>query len=270
MPPGQEGKIELAVEHTEGFSGEVAKSASVSTNDPKTPNFNLVLRARFKTNQPPATPPPPPPLNPNPVLRVEPGDRWTTSVLSGSSSSNTMFLYNPLATPVHAKRIIPGGNEFTATLQTIQDGKRYEILVASNPALKPGHYLQTLKVLTDSTTQPEVAIELELTVYPKVFASPPSITMPTMPAAADLSAINWPMIYVRKIREKGLIIKGYSSTLPFIKLELLTETEGQVYKIRLTLDTTKIKPGEFKGTVHIETNDPEVPVLDVPVQGSFK
>lgn len=270
MPPGQEGKIELAVEHTDGFSGEIAKSASVSTNDPKSPSFNLVLRARFKSNQPPAAAPPPPPLNPNPMLRVEPGDRWTTSVLSGSSSSTSLFLYNPLATPVHAKSIIPGGKEFTATLQTIQDGKRYQISVASNPTLKPGHYVQTLKILTDSTAQPHVAIELELTVYPKVFASPPSITMPAMPAAADLSAISWPIIYVRKIRETGLRIKSYSSTLPFIKLELLTEAEGQVYKIRLTLDTTKITPGQFKGTVHIETNDPEVPVLEVPVQGSFK
>ncbi|HSQ19868.1 MAG TPA: hypothetical protein VLR92_05785, partial [Blastocatellia bacterium] len=65
-------------------------------------------------------------------------------------------------------------------------------------------------------------------------------------------------------------IKSYSSTLPFIKLELTTQTEGQVYALRLTLDTTKIKTGAFNGKVHIETNDPDVPVLEVPVQGSFK
>jgi hypothetical protein len=209
-------------------------------------------------------------VNRNVVFTVEPADRWISSVLSGGSASNSMYLYNNTATPVHIKSIAPGGSDFTATIQPIQDGKRYQLTLTTNPALKPGHYVQTLKVLTDSPAQPEVLIELDLTVYAKVFASPTSIIMPTLPAAADLSAINWPMIYVRKLRAEGLKIKGYSSTLPFIKLELLTETEGQVYKIRLTLDSSKIKAGEFKGKVRIETNDPEAPVLEVPIQGSFK
>lgn len=272
MPPGKEGKIELAVEHTDGFAGEIAKSASVSSNDPKNPTFNLILRARFISEAPPKANPaaPAPPVNRNVVFTVEPADRWISSVLSGSSASSTLYLYNNSPTPVHIKRVIPPGNDFTADLQPIQDGKRYQLTLTSNPALKPGHYLQTLKVVTDSPVEPEVPIELDLTVYPKVFASPTSIVMPTLPAAADLSAINWPMIYVRKLRAEGLKIKGYSSTLPFIKLELLPETEGQVYKIRLTLDSSKIRPGEFKGKVRIETNDPEVPLLEVPIQGSFK
>jgi hypothetical protein len=270
VPPGQEGKIELAVEHTDGYSGEVSKAASVSTNDPKNANFSLTLRARFKFEPPPTAPPALAPLNPNPVFKVEPGDRWITSALTGSSSSNTLYLYNPQAAPIHAKSVVPGGNNFTATIQPVQDGKRYELNVTSNPSLKPGHYMQTVKVLTDSTIQPEVSIELDLTVYPKLFASPNSILMPPLPVTSDVSAITWPMIYIRKVREQGLKIKSYSTTLPFLKLELMTETEGQVYKIRLTLDTTKIKPGEFKGKVRVETNDPDVPVLEVPIQVTFK
>jgi hypothetical protein len=269
VPPGKEGKIELAVEHTDGYSGEVSKSASVSTNDPRNASFTLYLRARFKVEAP-AAPPAPPPLNPRAVLTVEPGDRWITSALTGSSASNTLYLYNPLATPVHAKSINPGGPSFTATIQPIQDGKRYQVNVTSNPLLKPGHYEQTMKIVTDSTIQPEVSIELDLTVYPKVFASPNSILMPPLPITPDVSAITWPTIYIRKVREQGLKIKGYSTTLPFLKLELATETEGQVYKIKLTLDTTKIKPGQYSGKVHIETNDPDVPVLDVPLQVTFK
>jgi len=269
VPPGQEGKIELAVEHTDGLVGEVSKAAGVSTNDPKNANFSLTLRARFKAADGPAAPPTPPRLNPNPVLTVEPGDQWITSALGGTSSSNTFYLYNPQPTPIHARKVVLGGDDFTATLQTLEDGKRYQLMVASNPALKPGHYKQILKVLTDSAVQPEVAIEIDFTVYPRVFASPASITMPALPAASDLSAITWPMIYVRKVRDQGLKIKSYSSTLPFIKLDLSTENEGQVYKIRLTLDSSKIKRGPFKGTIRIETNDPDVPVIEVPIQGSF-
>jgi len=270
VPPGQEGKIELAVEHTEGYTGEVAKSAAVSTNDPKNPNFNLILRARFKSEATPGAPPVPGPLNPNPVLTVEPVDRWITSALTGSSSSGTLYIYNPQPAPIHVKNVIAGGTAFTAALSTVQDGKRYQLNVTSNPALKAGHYVQKVKLVTDSTAQPEVNIELDLTVYPKVFASPASIIMPPLSVTSDLSTINWPSIFVRKLREHSFQIKSYASTLPFLKLELMTETEGQAYRMRLTLDTAKIKPGDFKGTIRIETNDPDVPVVEVPVQGSFK
>lgn len=270
MPPGQEGKIELAVEHTEGLSGEVSKSASVSTNDPKNPTFSLILRARFKSEAGAGAQPVAGPLNPNPVLRVEPIDRLITSVLAGSSSSNTMYVYNPLPTPVHVKSVIPGGGAFTAGLTTIEEGKRYQLTIKSDPALKAGHYTQTVRVITDSTAQPEVKIELDLTVYPKVLASPASITMPVLPIGSQLSTINWPSVFVRKLRETGFQIKSYTSTLPFLQLGLKTETEGQSYRIQLTLDTSKIRPGEFKGMIHIETNDADVPVIDVPVQVSFK
>jgi hypothetical protein len=264
----QEGKIELAVEHTEGYAGEVAKSASVSTNDPKNPNFNLVLRARFKSESVPGAPAPPGPLNPNPVLIVEPIDRIITSALTGSSSSSTLYIFNPQTTPVHVKNVNPGGTAFTATLSTIQEGKRYQLNVVSNAALKAGHHV--VRVVTDSTVQPEVKIEVDLTVYPKVLASPASIIMPAMSVTSDLATINWPTVSVRKIRERGFEIKSYTSTLPFLKLELMTETEGQAYRIRLSLDTTKIKPGEFKGMINIKTNDPDVPFVEVPVQVRFK
>jgi hypothetical protein len=98
---------------------------------------------------------------------------------------------------------------------------------------------------------------------------PTSILMPTLPASSDLSAINWPMIYVRKVREGGLKINSYSSTLPFLKLELATEKEGEIYVIKLKLDQSKIKAGEHQGKVRIETNDPETPVLEIPIKAAF-
>jgi hypothetical protein len=209
-------------------------------------------------------------MNPNAVFTVEPSDRWITSAITGSSSANTFYLYNPKETLIHLKKVIQGGTDFTAKLDALQDGKRYQLSVASNPALKPGHYLQKVQIETDSTVQPFVTVELDVTVYPKVFASPPSIIMPQLPIGSDLERISWPMIYVRKIREQGLKIKSYNSTLPFLKLELFTESEGQVYRLKLSLDTTKIKPGAFNGKVHIETNEPDLPSIDVPIQGSFK
>jgi hypothetical protein len=271
VPPGKEGKIELAVEHTDGYVGEVAKAATVTTNDTAHASFSLMLRARFKMDQQPGS-------NASMVnsmgkkvgpLSVEPTDRWVTSVLTGSSTATTMYLVNNEAVPIHIKKIDTGGTDFSARIQPIQDGKRFELLLATNASLKPGEYHQTVRVFTDSATMPELPIKLDLTVFPRVFATPTSIIMPPLSVATDLASINWPLINVRKVQAGGLKINSYSSTLPFLKLDLLTTKEGELYQIRVTIDNEKVKPGEFKGLIHIETNDPNVPVIDIPVKGSF-
>jgi hypothetical protein len=246
----------------------VAKSASVSTNDPHTPTFNLTLRARFKADQP---------VNPSVTkslvrnlgpLRVEPTDRWTSSIIVGSSTATTLYLVNEQAAPIHVKQVVSDAN-FSAKFEPIQDGKRYQLNISSSPQLKPGRYHQTLRVVTDFAANPESTIDVDLTVYPKVFATPVSINMVPLPAASNLSGISWPVITVRKLREGGLQIKSFSSTLPFLKLELIKDLEGQVYRIRLILDPQKVVPGAYSGTIRIETNDADVPVLEIPVKGTF-
>ena len=47
IAPGKSGAINLAIEHTESYAGEIAKTATVVTNDPKNNNFTLTLRANF-------------------------------------------------------------------------------------------------------------------------------------------------------------------------------------------------------------------------------
>ncbi|HMG37052.1 MAG TPA: hypothetical protein VKM94_24190 [Blastocatellia bacterium] len=258
----------MAVEHTDGYSGEIAKAASVSTNDPKKANFTLMLRARFKFEPIPGAPPPPGAKRVGP-FNVEPFDRWIASTLSGLPTETNVYLVNLQGPPVHVRQLIPGGNSFTAQLVTIEDGRRYEVRLSTNPKLKPGQYNEPLRIATDSPTNPEMTIDLELTVYAKVFAQPSAIVFPAMPATADLSNATWPTITIRKLREGGLKIKSFKSTLPFLTLELLTDSEGQVYRLRPTVDRTKVAAGAYKGKIIVETNDPDVPVLEIPVQCSF-
>jgi hypothetical protein len=272
VPPGKEGKISLAIEHTDGYVGEVAKGASVTTNDPKYPNFSLTIRAHFKApaNAAGAATVYVPAGKAVGPFNISPSERWVTSALSGSSAASHLYLYNREATPIHIKKIDAGGTAFTASVQTIEDGKRYDLAVATNPSLKPGTHSQIVRVSTDSATSPEVAISLEVTIFPQIFATPNSIILPKFPISADPSTLNLPPIYVRKVRDTGLMIKRVTSTLPFLKLDVTTEKEGQFYTIRVTIDKDKIPgPGEFKGAIKIETNNAETPFLEVPIQGAF-
>jgi hypothetical protein len=277
VPPGKEGKISLAVPHTDGYAGEVAKSAAVITNDPVYPNFNLLLRAHFKlADVEPVQPNAPAKVYTEAGIRVgtlsvAPSDKWTASIISGSGGAATaMYLYSHEGKPVHVKSIAPGGNSFTVKLQPIEDGKRYELDIATDKNLKPGKYEQTVKVLTDSPNTPEVNISLEVTVYAQVFAWPTAINLPSMPFEVDPSTVKLPEIYVKKIREGVLKIKSVHSSLPFLRVSLIAETEGQTYKIQLTIDKGRLtEKGPFKGIIRIETNDIDASVIEIPLQGAF-
>lgn len=48
IAPGKTGGITLAVEKTDGYKGEVSKTATVTTNDPDHQTFVLTLKATFE------------------------------------------------------------------------------------------------------------------------------------------------------------------------------------------------------------------------------
>ena len=250
----------------------MAKSAYVTTNDAAKPSFNLILRALFK-------------LEPKPgeeakktvyegkrvgAFAISPADRWVGAVIRGTSTRTVLYLLNKEAAPVHIKEVVPGGDSFKVQIQPIEDGKRYELVLVSDPGLKAGQYTQTVKLRTDSAAAPESAVLLELTVYPKVMVSPTTVMVPVLPTSIDLSAIGLPKIYIRKPREGGLKILKVTSSLDFIRPILVTEKEGEFYTVDLKFDSQKTKPGEYEGKIRIETNDAETPVIEVPIKCAFR
>ena len=248
----------------------------MTTNDPKQASFILSLRVFFKPdpNAPPVTVPQPAPVIP-PFKRVGPfnigpGDKWVGAVVTGLTISNTFTLSSVDQKQAHVTKVNQGGKNFEVTLRTVENGKEYALVVTSNSALKPGRHTQTVEVMTDDPAMPRIPIELEVDVYPLVIATPQTIMLPKVTLQADVSQIVIPMVYVRKVRGTGLEVKRVTSSLPFLKFELQTERAGESYTVRTSIDKSASLPvGDFNGKITIETNDAEVPVLEVIVHGGF-
>ncbi|PYP89656.1 MAG: hypothetical protein DMF61_03020 [Blastocatellia bacterium AA13] len=272
MPPGKEGKITLALQHTEGYSGDVSKSATVATNDPNRQSFQLLLRVHFDAdpNAVAATPIPLPVFTrTSGPFSMAPSGAWLTSVLRGTSTSTTIVIANDKSSPVHVKKMIPGGDHVLVRLDTIEDGKRYQLSLQTNPNDKAGKHHQVVELLTDSKEFPKVEVPIDVTIYPWVIASPDIISIPRM-TLADERPLIVPPIYVRKIKDGGLKINKVSSSLPFISTNVTSQIEGSTYMIALSFDKAQIKKaGDYKGIIRIETNDPEVPVIEIPIQVKF-
>ena len=274
LTPGSEGKITLAVEHTVGYSGETQKFATVTTNDPSQATFRLTLHVFFKgTAKPPNLGAPT--LTPTGAKKVgsflvSPGDKYTTAVVRGDSVASTLQIVNQSDKLAHITDVKVGGTSFKAVLRTIQDGKSYAISLTTNPQLKAGHYTQTLSLVTDDKDAPEIPISLDVTVYPLLVAAPTAIHMREVSIEGDVSKIPIPPIYVQKVRGEGVVIKSVTSDLPFLEIVPTTESEGRRIALHLKFDPAKVSgAGSFKGKVHIETNDQEVPSLDVTIDGTF-
>jgi len=264
----------LVVEHTSGYQGEVSKFATVTTNDPNQASFGLTVKVFFKPdpNAPPITAPQPAPAALKRVGRfnISPSDKWVTAVVTGLTISNTFTLSSVDLKPAHVTKVNPGGKDFDVNLRTVENGKQYALVVTSSPALKPGRHTQTVELMTDDPDMAKIPIDLEINVYPLVIATPQTIMLPKLALRGDLSRIVIPTVYIRKVKGDGLEVKRVTSTLAFLKLELQTETTGQAYTIRASMDGSAVREaGDFEGKIRIETNDPDSPLLEVTVRGAF-
>lgn len=261
----------MAIDHTEGYIGEIVKSALVTTNDPQNPNLTLSLRALFKmegrAGAVAAAFPTEQRLGP---FGIQPSNRWAVEIFYGETANTTINLINREIIPIHVKKLVPGGGDFTATLQTVEGGKEYKLLVAINPGLQIGRYTQKVTLVTDRPDMPEILIELEANVRGRVFATPASLNLPGLTLDALGPGLTLGTIYVRRVGESGLKIRSVDSNLPFVQPEVTAQAEGQLYTIRLTVNKSKVTmPSKFRGTIRVKTNDAVVPVIRIPVQGSF-
>lgn len=275
IPPGQEGKITLEVPQTSAYTGEVTKYATVHSNDPSLQVSRLTLHVFFR-EKPDAKhtaaggAPAYTPVTKVGPFDISPSDKWTTSIIRGSTSPTTLRLKTRDSKLVHITSVKSGGDSFNVTLRTIQDGSDYALYIVTNPALKPGHYDQTIDVVTDSPGTDPVPISLDLTVYPEVIVTPAQIQLPPFPVKLDAASLVIPQIYVRKVRGTGLKITSVSSSLPFLQFEVKTELADQNYIVHATVDKSKLKgPGNYDGVIKIMTDDKEAPELDVKVKLSF-
>jgi hypothetical protein len=257
--PGKQGKITLAIPSTDNFEGRLNKVATVQTNDPKHAMFTLMLSADFKKRDMDG-------------LSLVPGDRWSTSLIRGATNGSTIKVVNGGDKLVHLTKIDANGDLFTVSLETVQDGKEYLIKFQVNKTQRIGAFQQTAVVHTDSAVLPEFPVYLEATIQPEISVTPASVKLDGLMNNGELSGADLPVITIIKATG-GLKITKVSSTLAFIKPELTQILDGSSYNVTLTFDKAALQTlpvTQFKGAIRLETNDTELSVINIPVEGSLR
>jgi hypothetical protein len=108
-------------------------------------------------------------------------------------------------------------------------------------------------------------------VAPKVYAFPSSVFLGNFylsqiggnPETARTMA---QILMVYRKNTTDFEIKA-TSDIPFLRIESEQGPLGDRWENTIWLDPERVQPGDIEGTIVIETNDPEVPRLEVPVTG---
>lgn len=193
-------------------------------------------------------------------------------VVAGDVARTALYLSSRDGRPVRIARVDPGGADFTVSVRPLEGGSQYQLQLATNPALKPGSYKQTVRIVADSKDEDAVTeISLQASVLPRVFVAPSEI--PDLKISRSQSATaRMPQIQIRKLRGGNISILKASSSLPFIKP--IINSEGGVSStqiIWLTIDKSKLPAtGAFAGSVTLHTDDPEFETVEIRITGTVE
>jgi hypothetical protein len=264
IKPGQTGKVTAHVDTT-NFSGPIAKAITLETNDPNTPTSQLTIHAIVK-----------------PYVEAYPAGFVRFNMLQGDAETQTVTIYSEEEAPFEITKIEVPGEWVKATYRKIEKAEemapgvgrpgqaQYKIdITAGGPDAKLGPLADKIRIVTNSTHQPEYFVSLSGVIRPSFRVDPPNVNFgevaPNDPAATRSVTFRSNDL---KTPERFNVSKAESS-IPGVSASLKPGATKGDYEVTLQI-AKDAKPGDVDGTLTVYTNDKLNPKVVVPVKGTIK
>jgi hypothetical protein len=221
-------------------------------------------------------------VNPRPVtipapavegIEFEPMPAIYAVAPRGTVKEASLVIINRNPEPLQIKGIENPGRRFTARTETLEPGRRYRLIVTVKGEGPAGDRVDILQLKTNRVKDPVLRIPVNTRVREKIYTFPQSVFLGRYDLAqikgnsgAARAAGQMLMVYRKGI--PGFKIK-LSSDVPFLRFTSELGPKGDQWENSVWIDPEQAKPGEIKGSIFIETNDPEIPRLVVPVSGTL-
>ncbi len=256
VQPGGTGKIEAEVDTT-AFSGPIAKSVLVFSNDPASPQVNLVIKAEVRS-----------------FVEVLPRNLIRLNVLQGEPATEKVVLSAADAGEFKVTEVDTAGGPYEVKFRELPEkervperkGSQWEVAVTVPASAPEGLLNHKLTVKTTSPKAPEVALQISGVVRPIVQVIPGEINFGTVAGDAPVG------------RNVILINNRQGAQLELTKLEIdnaqftyevIPLQAGQRYQIAVTMQAGTPK-GVQKATLKITTSDPARKLIEVPIQATVQ
>jgi uncharacterized protein DUF1573 len=255
IAPGGEGLIHFKLD-TAALRGPFKGQITVFVNDPDLPEADLSFEGIVI-----------------PPVEVSPLPAFFVSGLRGKGASASLEITNHEPEPLRILKVEHASERFTTNLETIVPGQRYKLTLLLKPDGPSGRNTELITVVTSSETQQTLEITANTFLHERVY---------TFPDAVDLGAI--PISQIRKnpdllnrlaqtlmvYQEGGSDFRATLHTdLPMLNLKWERGPKGDRYQATISLDPDKVGANSFKGLLLIDTNDPQVSKLSIPISGQI-
>lgn len=190
----------------------------------------------------------------------------------GVPKHKSVEIINHTENPLQLTGIEYDSDRFVAQLSTLIPGKHYKIDLMLSGKEKGGRKSEWIRILNEDKKTPALKLMVKTLITEKVYTFPEIVNLGSFPlkiaknpAALDQLAQTL-MIYNKGVSDFEI---SASSDLENISYTYQRGSKGDRYQFTIKLLPEKVKAGPIKGSIFITTNDPDFPLINVPVTGEI-
>lgn len=253
IKPGAEGKVTLTIE-TKQFTGPIAKTALVLTNDPSMSQLTLHVAANVK-----------------PYVETHPYGFFRLQALTGETATSDMILGSDDPAFAPSKIELPYKFLKTALAEVPEKervagkgAKQFKLTLSNAPDAPEGLLSGSVKLQTGVKQQPELELAISGYIKPTVTITPGMVNFGNFDPKGEAVRRNIMIIDNVPQRQNFAVTKA-ETTVPGISAAVVPIDKGRV-RVDLVVDD-KIKKGVFEGELKIQTTDKAKSDVKVPIRG---
>ena len=244
VAPGKTGSIPLQF-NSANFSGRVAKTAAVTSNDPEQPSQILQITGTVWK-----------PIEVTPTMAF-----FNVSNESTTNETKVIRIINNTDEPLTVSDLQLTNPVFRAELKTVLAGKEFAIHVTPVPPFNTRVVSTPITLKTSSAQMPVIYATAYLNVQQAVVVMPSQLFIPAGPLPG-------PAIQSLSIRNTGtspLTISDVAVNVPEAQVTVQEAQPGRVFNLSVKFPAGfQIQPNQHV-EVTAKSNHPQFPVIKVPV-----
>ena len=261
IKPGQTGKV-VSVVDTAGFTGPIAKSVALETNDPAAPNAQITISAVVK-----------------PYVDVHPAGFVRYNMLQGDVEAQSVTLFSDETEPFEILKVETPQEWIKVDYKKLdiplpdmgrKGQNQYRLIfTVGGPDARTGPLAERVRITTNSKHQPEFIVNVTGVIRPTYNVVPAGVNFGEV-APKDNAATRAIVLKSLSMKDpESFVVEKAETSIPGLKAAVEPTSNKGEYKVTLQVaDDAKV--GAMEGDVKVYTNDKIKPVATIPVKGTIK
>jgi Protein of unknown function (DUF1573) len=195
------------------------------------------------------------------------------SLYDDETATKSVTITSHRGAPLAIKGVDKKGSHFTASLSTLEAGRKYRLEVTVPKSVGPGRYLEAARLRTDDPEHPTLQVGINVFVKRDVYVFPDSVSFGKVTTQqvrnSKLDGLLTQTLLVKK-RVGDFAITGIETDIPFLTIHKEPSGRAGTFRLDIGLADKELGSGAFDGTIEIETDAPGFPKLTVPVSGEMR